>query len=143
MKDLYNNIVPEVVMAPVTVNDPTSDEDIDLEGYNSCLIMAVTGAGAIDDTDFMSFRISHADDNGTGSADSYSYVEDDDLLGAGTVTEGIPATPLIDDEDAVYCVGYVGGKRFLKIELIDDAETNGIIGLYVIKGHPLDVPEIS
>jgi len=130
-------------MAPVTVNDSTSGEDIDLEGYNSCLIMAVTGAGTINDTDFMSFRISHADDDGAGSADSYSYVEDDDMLGAGGISDGVLATPQIDDKDAVYCVGYVGGKRFLKIELREAASTDGIIGLYVIKGHPLDVPEIS
>jgi len=143
MKDLYNHIVPAVVMAPVAVTAHTSNEDIDLAGYNSCLIMAVTGAGTIDGTNFMSFRISHADDDGTGSAGSYAYVEDKDLLGAGTVTDGIPETPVINAEDSVFTVGYVGGKRFLKIELREAAATNAIIGLYVIKGHPLDVPAIS
>lgn len=143
MKDLYNKIVPEVVMAPIAVTAHTSDEDIDLAGFNSCLIMAVTGAGDIADPNYMSFRISHADDDGSGSAGSYSYVEDKDLLGAGTVTDGVPATPLVDAIDSVFCLGYVGGKRFLKIELREAATTNAIIGLFIIKGHGLDVPAIS
>jgi len=143
MKDLYNNIVPEVVMAPIAVTDHTSNQDIDLAGFNSCLIAAITGAGDIASPNYMNFRISHADDDGTGSAGSYSYVEDKDLLGAGAVTSGVPATPLIDANDSVFCIGYVGGKRFLKIELREAANTNAIIGLFIIKGHPLDAPAIS
>ena len=143
MKDLYNKIVPEVIMAPIAVTDHTSDDDIDLAGYNSCLIMAITGAGDIASPNYMSFRISHADDDGTGSAGSYDFVEDGDLLGAGTITAGIPATPLINATDSVFAIGYVGGKRFLKIELREAATTNAIIGLLIIKGHPLDSPEIS
>jgi len=143
MKDLYNHIVPAVVMAPIAVTAHTSDEDIDLAGFNSCLIMAVTGAGDIADPNYMNFRISHADDDGSGSAGDYAYVEDKDLLGAGAVTDGVPATPLIDAIDSVFCIGYVGGKRFLKIELREAATTNAIIGLFIVKGHPLDAPPIS
>ena len=142
-KDLYNNIEVETVMAPIAVTAHTSDDDIDLAGFNSCLIMAVTGAGDIADPNYMNFRVSHADDDGTGSAGAYAYVEDKDLLGAGTVTDGVPATPLINAIDSAFCIGYVGGKRFLKIELREAATTNAIIGLFVIKGHPLDVPAIS
>lgn len=143
MKDLYNHLEIETVMAPIAVTADTSDEDIDLAGFDSCVILGVTGAGTITSTHKMNFRISHADDDGTGSSDSYSYVEDEDLLGAGDVTDGVPASPVMIAEDSEYALGYVGGKRFLKIELIEADTTDAIIGLYVIKGHPLDVPPIE
>jgi len=143
MKDSYNSIEIKTVMAPIAVTAHTSNEGIDLAGFNSAIIVVETGAGDIDSPNYMSLRISHADDDGTGSAGSYAYVKDGDLLGAGALTDGIPATPLIDDEDTTFKVGYVGGKRFLKIELREAAATNCIIGIHVIKGHPLDVPAIS
>jgi len=143
MKDLYNNIEIETIMAPIAVTDHTSDQDIDLAGFNSAVIVVSTGAGNIDDPNYMSLRISHADDDGTGSAGDYAYVEDGDLLGAGSITDGVPATPLIDDENTTFMVGYVGGKRFLKVELRAAATTNAVIGIHIIKGHPLDAPAIS
>ena len=143
MKDLYNKLTPVVVMAPIAVTAHTSDEDIDLAGYNSCLINAITGAGDIADPNTMTFRISHADDDGTGSSGSYAYVTDDDLVGAGAVTDGVPATPVINAIDSAFSLGYVGGKRFLKIELREAAATNAIIGLFITKGHPLDSPAIA
>lgn len=143
MKDLYNHLKIETIMAPVAVTADTSDEDIDLAGFNSCVIVAETGAGDIAAPNTMTFRISHADDDGTGSAGDYAYVADGDLLGAGAITDGVPATPVINAIDSTFAVGYVGGKRFLKVELIEAAATNAIIGLHIIKGHGLDVPPIS
>lgn len=143
MKDLYNNIELGVVLAPIAVTNHVSKDGIDLAGFNSCLIVAVTGAGDIAAPNHMNFRISHADDDGAGSAGSYAYVTDKDLLGAGAVTDGVPATPVVNAIDSTFSVGYVGGKRFLKIELREAATTNAIIGLYVIKGHGLDVPAIK
>lgn len=143
MKDLYNHIAITEVFDPVAVTDHTSNDDIDLAGYNSANILVVTGAGTISDSAYMNLRISHADDDGTGSAGNYAYVADGDLLGAGTITDGVPATPVIDAASGEWQVGYVGGKRFLKIELRETGAVNAIIGVYVLKSHGLDVPAIS
>lgn len=144
MKDLYNHIEIAEVFDPVAVTGHTSTEDIDLAGFNSAVIVALTGAGTIDaDTNYMSMRISHADDDGDGAAGDYAYCTEDDLLGSGTVTDGVPASPVLIAASAEYKLGYVGGKRFLKIELRETGTVNCIIGVYVIKGHGLDVPNPS
>ena len=143
MKDLYNNIEIATIQAPITVTAHTDDEDIDLVNYNSCVIVATTGANTMDSSNYMSFRLSHADDDGTGSAGSYAYCTGDDLLGAGTVTDGVLATPQINAQGSQFKVGYVGGKRFLKVELRETGSVSCVIGLHIIKGHGLDVPVIS
>lgn len=144
MKDLYNHIEIAEVFDPVAVTGHTSHQDIDLKGFNSAVIVGLTGAGTIDaDTNYMNFRISHADDNGSGAAGTYALCTAADLLGVGAVTDGIPASPVMIAASTAYKIGYVGGKRFLKIELRETGAVNAIIGVYVIKGHGLDVPNPS
>lgn len=139
MKDSYSIIDIENVQAPIVVDAHTDDADIDLAGYNSALMVFTTGAGTIDSTaNRLDVRISHADDDGTGSAGDYAYVETKDILGTDGVTDGVIGS--LGAIDSAYSWGYVGGKRFLKIELREPGVSSVIVGIHVIKGHPIDAP---
>jgi hypothetical protein len=140
MKDLYSKITPVAAIAPVNVLDATTPTtlEIDLQGYNSAVVIISHGAKVEGDTGTIDFTMTHADDDGTGVADSYASVSDDDVLGV-TPTEGVIlnlATGAV--AAAITKVGYVGGKRFIKIATTETGSnaTGTICDIIVVKGDP-------
>ena len=150
MKDLYNNIVCDQVIAPVLVLDATAPAavEIDLVNFDSAVLEFCIGLKSVD-TGTVTFTLTHADDDGDGAADSYANVEAKDMLGV-TPSSGLILTVDVDGDADVETsmnkqFGYVGGKRFLTLtpaEVGDNA--NGVImAVNVIKGHGLDKPAIA
>jgi len=147
MKDLHNNIKVVQAVAPVNVLDATvpAAVEVDLKGFNSAEIEVSCGAKGAGDTGTITLQLTHADDDGTGVAGSYSNVAAADVLGV-TPSSGIILTLASGAVGAaVYQFGYVGGKRFIKLTLAEnDANSTGtIMAINVIKGHGLDAPAIS
>lgn len=147
MKDLYNNVKAVAVLDPVScANGDSHAVEVDLKDFNSALIgwhVGLTGS-TLSGSNYWTCKLEHADDDGTGSADSYSNVAAADVLGV-TPSSGIIFTVDADAEDnALYTCGYVGGKRFIKIT-ISETGTGPTIPLsaFVIKGHPQNAPPIS
>jgi len=152
MKDLYNHLTPVQVVEPILqlVGTTHAAVEVDLQNFNSALILWNVGSknagDTLNSTNKFTLTLTHADDDGTGSAGSYSNVAAADVLGGDTPSSGVVKT--VDAEadcDQIYKIGYVGGKRFIKL-LITAAGTiaNGtIMDITVIKGHGLDVPAIS
>lgn len=128
MRDLHNNVdvvrlLDAVLTAPTIDRD--GDVDVDTRGYNSCEI--VVSVGVSGDTLAaglnVSLELEDSEDDST-----YSDVADAQLLGATGGGSGQFA--LINDpaEDAtVYRVGYVGGKRYVRLKVnVTGTHTNGI-----------------
>lgn len=147
-KDLFNNIETKTAAAIVPIvganGSSPSALEVDLAGFNSALILILVGlAGStLSGSNYWTWKLEHADDSATpGVAGSYSYVAAADVQGV-TPSSGIVVTVDDDAEDsAVYKIGYVGGKRWIKIT---PAETgtgpNLPQAVVVLKGHPLDAP---
>lgn len=148
MKDLYNHIELVQVIAPVTVLDATVLDAVakDLAGFNSAVIEVSCGAKGAGDTGTITLKLEHADDSTTpGTAGAYAEVESKDVQGV-TPESGIILTLAAGAvAAAVYKIGYVGGKRHIRLTLAekDSNSTGTIIGINLIKGHGLDVPAIS
>ena len=148
MKDLYSNIDTVQVVAPVNVLDSTVPEAVveDLAGFNSAVIEISNGAKAAGDTGTITLKVEHADDGAAtpGVAGSYDEVEAVDLQGVTpTAGTGIVFTLAAGAQAAAITkIGYIGGKRWLKFTLAeaDSNATGTIIGINLIKGHPLDAP---
>ena len=147
MRDLHSNIDIVQAVAPVLVLDATTpaDAEIDLQGFNSAEIELSIGLKSAD-TGTITLSLQHADDDGTGAADTYANVAAVDMLGV-TPSSGVIHTidcdgDAGDETSTVVRYGYVGGKRFLKTIVAEaGANANGvIIGVNVVKGHPLDGP---
>jgi len=143
MKDLHSNIKPVAIIHPVVVSATGNSGDIDLSGFNSCEIIvdagidAGTGLGASHN---LVFTLTHADDNGSGAAGSYANVAAADVLGV-TPSSGVVLTIDSTDEDnTLYRIGYIGGKRFIKLTWTETGTVSMPMSVSVIKGHPLDGP---
>ena len=143
MKDLYNNIAAAQVLAPVSISATQSAVEVDLKDCNSAVFYWLTGieAGTLAANLGWSLTMTHADDDGTGIAGSYSNVAAGDVQGA-TPSSGVVVT-LNDaaDDVTLYKIGYIGGKRFVKLLITEIGSTTGMPqALLVLMGHLRDAP---
>jgi hypothetical protein len=140
MKDLYNNIDFAAVLDPVTVSATATHTDIDLAGFNSCVLLIWLGLDAgsgLGESHYLTFTLYDSADGTT-----YSVVETADMLGV-TVASGVILTVDSTDEDNMaYMFGYVGGKRYLQLVVTETGTVSCPMAIGVIKGHPLDTPPL-
>lgn len=115
-KDLFNNIHPVVAIAPITISDGTAlvSAAIDTKGYES--VTFVVGTGILADVD-ATWAVT-VKDGETSSQGAHVAVDDKFLLG----TEALAGFAFGDDGETRK-IGYVGGKRYVSIE-IDDVTAN-------------------
>lgn len=143
MKDLYNNIAAAQVLAPVSISATQSAIEVDLKDCNSAVFLWATGveAGTLSGSLGWSLTMTHADDNGSGAAGTYANVASSDVQGV-TPSSGVVVTLSDPAHDAtLYKIGYVGGKRFVKLLITEIGTTTGMPqALLVLKGHLRDAP---
>lgn len=117
---------PIATIDPATYAADNTPAAIDLLDYQSATILLAIGVGGITftGTNKVEFVLTHSDDNVT-----YSAVTDDDVvkdaLAPATVTNGIVrALTAAHAAATVQKLGYVGGRRYLKL-LADFSGTHG------------------
>lgn len=134
-KDTYNNIHPVVAIAPVTISDGTAlvSGAIDTAGYESVTFVILTGTLADADA---TWAVT-VKDGDTSTQGAHSAVDDKFLLGA----ESAAGFAFGDDGEARK-IGYVGGKRYVSIEIDDVTANTGSAPLAVVAllGHPRSAP---
>lgn len=140
MKDLSNNIVPVMSIIPAVKTAAANGVGVDLQGYESCL--AVVNVGAEGDTlaANLNFQISlqHSDDNST-----YTDVVQADIIDGTIAADGNwlildgTAGGNPDTAGSIHQVGYVGGKRYVRL-VIDKTGTHSTgtsISGIILKGN--------
>ena len=132
MKDLYNNIEVVSVLDPIGITATATYTDIDLQGFNSaCLLIHVGIDASMTESHKIVYTLKHGDDGTT-----YANVETKDMLDL-TVTSGVVLTiDGADDDNAIYKLGYVGGKRYLELVGTVTGTVDPPIGIILIKGNP-------
>lgn len=143
MKDLHSNIKPVAIIHPVVVSATGNSGDVDLAGFNSCEIIVDAGvdAGAgLDANNKLVFTLTHADDNGAGAAGSYANVAADDVIGVTPAAGVVLTIDSTDEDNTLYRIGYIGGKRFVKLTWTETGNVSMPMSVSVIKGNPLDTP---
>jgi hypothetical protein len=127
MKDTYSDLGVVAALAPQVLSaSNTGATPIDLQGFNSALVIINTGAIA-GDGDFTA-KLQHSD---TTTGGDFVDVTVSDLLGA------FPATLAAD---SVYKVGYKGAKRYLRTVVTKNSGTSIAAGIVIARGHPHDAP---
>lgn len=148
MRDLASKIASVVAIAAATYSADTTPAALDLQGFDSAALLISVGAGGItfDGTNKIEFVLTHADDDGTGNPGTFTNVAAADINGAGaptTVTNGIVKALTAAHASAdVTEIGYIGGKRYLKL-LADFSGTHGTgtpISVTLTKGFPKNAP---
>jgi hypothetical protein len=120
-KDLHSYLSPVVSLAPAVRTASANGTGVDLQGFESALIVIETGT-ITDGTH--TIEVQESNDNST-----FTAVADADLQG----TE--PAIGVSDD-NAIYKIGYIGNKRYIRVAVtVSDATTGGVYGAMVVRGH--------
>jgi len=139
MRDIHNNIAIVEAIANKTHDDDNTPTAIDLQGYESAEVVMHIGVGGItfNGTNKVEFKLTHSEDDST-----YTDVTIGDVDGLSSVAEGgiIKSLTLAHDASDVTKVGYIGGKRYLKL-LADFSGAHGTgtpIGAVVVMGNPLN-----
>ena len=142
MKDMHSDITVVSAIGAAALTADNTPAAIDLRGYNAAEIILLIGAGGITFSTMnkIEFKLTHSDDDST-----YTAVTDADVLGVESVASGgiIKALTEAHGTAAAYRVGYVGGKRYLKL-LADFSGTHGTgtpIGAVVLKTGGHDNPQ--
>ena len=129
--DLHHNCKVAMAITPVAATAIADGSDINTLGYESAefLIVAGTlGTGTID------FTMQHADDDGSGSADTYANVAAADMIGT------LP-TILATEDDTVYRCGYKGSKQWIRLQNVETASwTSMIHGAVCLLSNPVVGP---
>lgn len=135
MKDLHHNISVTQLLEPQDIADTdTATALIDLQGYNSAeLVVNVGTITGVDGSNYMTIVAQECD---TTVAASFTDVAANDLLGAFTVIDSTA------EDSTVQHVGYVGGKRYLRVslEFTGTGITANVLGVLAILGHPRHAP---
>ena len=135
-RDLHNNIHPLVGIAPVAARtDDTAivSTIVDTAGYGSCEFVIVTGTNTDADA---TFTVLVEDGNNSSLTDN-AAVADAQLLG----TEALAGFTFADDAETRK-IGYVGGKRYVRVTVTPSGNGAGNIflaGVWLL-GHPADAP---
>jgi len=127
MRDLYHGFLAAYSIYPAALGEAakTGDAIVDLQGFEGALIICGSGVLTVD----MPFQLMHGDDDALGDG---AAVPDADLLG----TE---PTLLEATDNEIKTFGYIGGKRYLRI---DTTSGTGIGWAIVVKGKPRHAPVV-
>ena len=140
MRDLSNNISPAVSIISAVRTEAVNGSGVDLQGYESATVLVDVGAEGDTLSSSVHFEVSleHSDDNST-----FTDVAQADIID-GTISSGGIFLKLDgtaggnpDTAGGIFRVGYVGGKRYVRVVLAKTGtHSNGTpIGAMVVRGH--------
>lgn len=141
MRDLYHDFLPVVSFYPLLVTAiADGDAYVDLQGHEGALIIVTAGAiadgsGAVT---LYTFELKESDDHIT-----FTAVAAADLLGSEPSFEAI--TGATHEENESKSFGYIGSKRYLRVDLVAVPTVPGAGGTFsgvVVKGHPRHAPVV-
>lgn len=129
--DLNSNVKAAMAITPVAATAIVDGSDINTLGFESIefiVFSGTLGTGTID------FTLQEADDDGSGSAGTFSNVAAADILGT-------PPTVLATEDDSVWRFGYIGKKQWLRLQNVETAAwTSMIHGAVAVLSNPKIVP---
>ena len=127
LKEIRNSVASTI--RPQAATATVTGSTVDLKGYDAATVILDVGAWT-DGTH--TFSAEEAEDDGTGSPDTWAAVADADLDGTEPVVDG--AT----DDDTVVAIGYRGNARFLRVvNTITGSPATGLVfAATVVRGAP-------
>lgn len=132
-KDLHNKVkvMNAFDIQSISSDTTTNGDIIDLQGYESCEFIFQTGT--ITDGDY-TVLIQEGDESDLSDAGA---VADGDLLG----TESNASFTSNDDDNKVSKIGYGGGKRYVRFNVVSSNTTSGgTVGAIAVLGHASQEP---
>lgn len=140
MKDLLNKIKAVSLLDPVVVSATGQITDIDLADFDSAVLLIAMGADAgsgLSGSHKLTFTLSDSDDGTT-----YATVDAEDVLGVTAASGVILTVDATDEDNTLYAVGYVGGKRYLQLDYVETGTVSCPMSVTLLKGNGINKPAI-
>ena len=141
MQDLKENVKYVKSLSPIVQAADVDTTGVDLQGFDSAAVLVDIGAPGVTYSSSVKVDLilEESDDDAT-----YTAVTANTSVTGGTVgSTGIFQTIDADGEcNAVYGIGYVGGKRYIRVALdfTGTHSTGTAMGVTVLLGTPLHAP---
>lgn len=126
MKDLYSKIGLVQALASVVVTDTVTGDPIDLQGFNSAVVLI--NSGAIAGSGNFTTKLQHSP---TTTGGDFEDVAAADLIGS---------FPTSLAAASAYKVGYKGPRRYIRVVTTKNSGTSVAASITVLRGHPADAP---
>lgn len=120
MKDTFSNFKAVQAVVPAVKTAAADGDAIDMQGFNSALI--VVNAGAVAGDGEFSVKLQESDQSGSGFTD----VAPVDQHGEA---------PAAIEANSVVKLGYVGDKRYIRVAVTKGGGTSIALGAVAILGH--------
>ncbi|HEY0960673.1 MAG TPA: hypothetical protein VGE05_15575 [Novosphingobium sp.] len=120
-KDLYHDFKVTPAVASGSKSDAADGIVIDRQGFDSLTFLV--NAGAITSAGDFSFKVMESDQAGSGFAQAH----DDDVLGDA------PGTMVAS---SAYKLGYIGSKRYVRLDVTKAGGTSIQMGAVALLGRP-------
>lgn len=146
MRDLHSNVKAVEALRAATRTADVNGADVNLAGYEACEFVASIGQSGdtLSGSVYATIEMEEADDNGSGSAGSYTDVAAADIIGGnGATTNGEAVRIDATTEDRqVYRFGYIGQKKFVRVVYnVTGTHTNGTpVAICAVLGKPRHAP---
>jgi hypothetical protein len=129
VKDLYHNVKAVASLPNAARTATATGTAVDRGGYLSAMVVVHTGT-MTDGTHTLT--IEESDDNSTWST-----------VPAGSL-QGTPPALGASDDDKVVEIGYLGGKRYIRVKstVSGSPATGGIYDALVVLGDPRNAPVV-
>jgi hypothetical protein len=137
MKDLHNNLHVKRAISPVSVADNTAQvsQIIDRQGFDS--LEFFINIGSVADAD-ATFTVLVEDGDNSALSDA-AAVADENLLG----TEALAGFQY-DDDNEVRKIGYIGGKRYVRLTITPANNASAaLLSAVAVLGHPALTPIVN
>jgi len=139
MRDISNRTVAVATQVPAVVTADANGTTVDLQGFNSAMVVVNTGAegDTLSSSVKFDFILQHSDDDSTWT----DVTSSTDVTEGSVDSSGIFLT-LDANAETPQCsqIGYIGGKRYIrcKIDATGTHSTGTAMGVTVVKGNPSD-----
>ena len=139
MRDLSNNINPAVSIINAVKTAAGNGTGVDLQGYESATILVDVGAegDTLSSSVYFEISLEHSDDDSTYTDCAQADIIDGISSGGIWLKLDGTANGNPDSAGGIFRVGYVGGKRYVRVVLAKTGtHSNGTpIGAMVVRGH--------
>lgn len=131
MKDLYNNLQVRPTLAIALRGAATATGTTVDRSYNGSMfhsVLCVVHTGTMTDGS-VAVTVEESDDNSAWAT--------------ATAIQGTAPTIVAADDDKLYEIGYLGGKRYVRVKAVTTGgSTGGTFGATVILGDPRVAPVV-
>lgn len=139
MRDISNRTVAVATQVPAVVTADANGTTVDLQGFNSAMVVVNTGAegDTLSSSVKFEFILQHSDDDSTWT----DVTSSTDVTEGSVDSSGIFLT-LDANSETPQCsqIGYIGNKRYIRCKIdATGSHSNGTpMGVVVVKGNPSD-----